>query len=113
MGGAGANTFLLVSPERFVRTAVPMTAKEQTRRLITLIFAGRNRMLMIRRELPRTSGAGWVRRPFRIEGKEGSPFRGPFTVIGAAVLNNMVDGNCFMRQSRVCAASRLGERWPR
>ena len=74
MGGAGGNTFLLVSLERCVRTAGPMTAKEQTRRLITLIFAGRNRMLMIRRELPRTSGAGWVRRPFRIEGKEGSLF---------------------------------------
>ena len=55
-------------------------------------------MVMIRRELPRTSCAGWARRPFRIERKEGSPFRGPFTVIGAAVLNNMVNGNCFMRQ---------------
>jgi len=28
--------------------------RRSTRRLITLIFAGRNRMLMIRRELPRT-----------------------------------------------------------
>ena len=43
-----------------------MTAEELARRLITLIFAGRNRMDMIRRELPRTSGAGWVRRPYRI-----------------------------------------------
>src|SRR6516162_8918724 len=33
------------------------------RRLITLIFAGRNRIIVIRRELPRTSGAGSVRRP--------------------------------------------------
>jgi hexulose-6-phosphate isomerase len=31
--------------------------------LITLIFAGRNRIIVIRRELPRTSGAGSVRRP--------------------------------------------------
>src|SRR4051794_29483170 len=34
-------------------------------------------MVMIRRELPRTRGAGWVRRPCRIEVEEGSPFRGP------------------------------------
>ena len=37
------------------------------RRLITLIFAGRNRTVMIRRELPRTRDAGWVRRPDRIK----------------------------------------------
>jgi hypothetical protein len=53
--------------------------------LITLIFAGRNRMVMIRRELPRTKRAGWVRKPFRIEVREDSPFRGPCAVIGAAV----------------------------
>ncbi len=62
-----------------------MTAEELARRLITLIFAGRNRMDMIRRELPRTKRAGWGRSPFRIEVDEGSPFRGPCTVIGAAV----------------------------
>jgi hypothetical protein len=57
--------------------------------LITLIFAGRNRMVMIGRELPRTKCAGSVQRPFRIELEEDSPFRGPFTVIGAAVLYNI------------------------
>jgi hypothetical protein len=62
-----------------------MTAEELARRLITLIFAGWNRRDMIRRELPRTEHAGWVRKPFRIEDKEGSPFRGPSAVIGAAV----------------------------
>jgi len=62
-----------------------MTASELARRLITLIFAGRNRMDMIRRELPRTSGAGWVRRRYRIILVEDSPFRGPSTAIGAAV----------------------------
>jgi hypothetical protein len=62
-----------------------MTAEELARRLITLIFAGRNRRDMIRRELPRTSGAGWVGKPFRIVLLEGSPFRGPSAVIGAAV----------------------------
>jgi hypothetical protein len=51
-----------------------MTAEDLARRLITLIFAGRNRRDMIRRELPRTKHAGWVRKPFRIERKEGSPF---------------------------------------
>ena len=62
-----------------------MTASELSRRLITLIFAGRNRMDMIRRELPRTEVAGWVQRPCRTILVEGSPFRGPSTVIGAAV----------------------------
>ena len=37
------------------------------RRLITLISAGRNRIVMIRRELPRTKGAGWAQRPYRPE----------------------------------------------
>jgi len=45
-------------------------------------------MVMIRRELPRTKRAGWVRKPFRIEDEEGSPFRGPCAVIGSAVLSN-------------------------
>ena len=66
-GRRGGNTFLLVSFERWFWTAGPMTAQEHTRRLITLIFAGRNRMVMIRRELPRTKRAGWVRKPYRIE----------------------------------------------
>jgi len=65
-----------------------MTGEELARRLITLIFAGRNRRDMIRRELPRTRGAGWVLRPFRIGLREGSPFRGPCAVIGAAVQKN-------------------------
>ena len=71
-----------------------MTAEELARRLITLIFAGRNRRDMIRRELPRTKHAGWVRKPFRIERKEGSPFRGPCTVIGAAVWKNVTISGC-------------------
>jgi len=33
-------------------------SRRLSRRLITLMFAGRNRMVVIRRELPRTSGAG-------------------------------------------------------
>ena len=41
--------------------------RRSARRLITLIFAGRNRMLMIRRELPRTRNAGWARRACRIK----------------------------------------------
>jgi hypothetical protein len=72
-----------------------MTASELARRLITLIFAGRNRMDMIRRELPRTKGAGWVRRPYCIGLVEGSPFRGPSTVIGAAVQENFTMLGCF------------------
>src|SRR5580692_507985 len=41
--------------------------RRSSRRLITLIFAGRNRIIVIRRELPRTKSAGWARRPCRIE----------------------------------------------
>ena len=66
-----------------------MPAEEQTRRLITLIYAGRNRMDMIRRELPRTERAGWVGKPFRKEREEDSPFRGPCAVIGSAVQKSM------------------------
>ena len=71
-----------------------MTAQEVARRLITLIFAGRNRMDMIRRELPRTRCAGWVRKPIRIEREEGSPFRGPCAVIGAAVQEDFTCLGC-------------------
>ena len=38
-------------------------SKQFSRRLITLIFAGRNRIIVIRRELPRTKRAGSARRP--------------------------------------------------
>src|SRR5579884_2425025 len=38
------------------------------RRLITLISAGRNRIVMIRREQPRTENANWVRGPYRTKG---------------------------------------------
>ena len=66
-----------------------MTAQQLTGRLITLIFAGRNRMDMIRRELPRTEYAGWSRSPFRTEVEEDSPFRVPWAVIGCAVRKDM------------------------
>ena len=41
----------------FFRGQGQQQPKQNGRRLISLIFAGRNRMLMIRRELPRTSVA--------------------------------------------------------
>ena len=65
-GRRSGNTFPLVSFERvWFWTAGPTTAQEHTRRLITLIFAGRNRMVMIRRELPRAKRASWCRSPCR------------------------------------------------
>src|SRR5688572_28500 len=51
-------------------------------------------MDMIRRELPRTERAGWGQSPFRIENKEGSPFRGPCAVIGFAVQENILCCSC-------------------
>jgi hypothetical protein len=86
-----------------------MTAAELARRLITLIFAGRNRMAMIRRELPRTEVAGWVRRPYRKVLAEGSPFRGPSAVIGAAVQRDFTG---FKLPWLVCTAPQCGWRWP-
>src|SRR6266404_1387967 len=62
-----------------------MTAEELARRLITLIFAGRNRRDMIRRELPRTKRAGWVRKPFRIKRRRVLLFVESCAVIGSAV----------------------------
>jgi len=110
-GRLGGNMFLLVSFELlpvvgkngdskgernrrfrspwFFWTTELMTASALARRLITLIYAGRNRSDMIRRELPRTSGAGWVRRPYRIILVEGSPFRGPSAIISAAVQQDL------------------------
>ena len=67
---------------RVCRPVVPVEAPHrwwstsQSRRLITLIFAGRNRIIVIRRELPRTNGAGRAHRlPHRLH--EDSPFRVP------------------------------------
>jgi hypothetical protein len=76
-GRRSGNMIPLVGFEHGFWTAGPITAAALTRRLITLICAGRNRMDTIRRELPRTSSAGWVRRQYRIILLEGSPFRGP------------------------------------
>ena len=56
--------------------------------MITLIFAGRNRRDMIRRELPRTECAGGVLKTFRIEHRRVLLFVRPSAVIGAAVLKN-------------------------
>jgi hypothetical protein len=39
--------------------------EEQVRRLITLISAGRDRTIVIRRELPRTKNASSGTRPYR------------------------------------------------
>ena len=47
----------------FLRRQRESRSRRLLRRLITLIFAGRNRIIVIRRELPRTNGAGSVRRP--------------------------------------------------
>src|SRR6266478_2622023 len=49
--------FFLLFPRRRQRKS---WSRWFSRRLITLIFAGRNRIIVIRRELPRTSSAGLV-----------------------------------------------------
>jgi hypothetical protein len=47
-------------------------------------------MDMISRELPRTKRAGLGRSRVYIEDEEGSPFGGPYAVIGAAVRGNCI-----------------------
>jgi hypothetical protein len=54
------------------------------RRLITLISAGRNRMVMIRRELPRTRDASSGARPYRIKRRRVLLSVSPSPVTGAA-----------------------------
>jgi hypothetical protein len=54
---------------RRARPGERVTEAERMRRLITLISAGRNRIVMIRRELPRTENANWVSRPYRTKYK--------------------------------------------
>ena len=82
----------------FRTAAVPITAGKLARRLITLIYAGRNRMDMIRRELPRTDNAGWIRRSFRTILVEDSPFRGLSAVIGAAVGKALTTLSCLRQR---------------
>lgn len=78
-----------------------MTAKRLWRRLITLIYAGRDRRVMIRREMPRTEVAGWAEAvPHRTE--EGSPFRGPLTATGAAVQTPILVQAAF--ETRYCCS---------
>jgi hypothetical protein len=89
-----------------------MTALELARRLITLICAGWNRMDMIRRELPRTEVAGWVGRPYRTVFVEGSPFRGPSAVIGAAVQKDVTELIRPLWPWLVGIAIRCARRWP-
>jgi hypothetical protein len=55
-----SNCFLPSSP---LKEAVQVVVEVVSRRLIILIFAGRNRIIVICRELPRTIDAGSVRRP--------------------------------------------------
>src|SRR5215467_843013 len=50
----------LVPSFSFRRRQSKSRSRRLLRRLITLIFAGRNRIIVIRRELPRTSVAGSV-----------------------------------------------------
>ena len=58
-----------VNPFRYLRVTsksghvMSVAIERLLRRLITLIYAGRDRMVVIRRELPRTKRAGPARRP--------------------------------------------------
>jgi len=68
--------------------------------LITLLFAGRNRIIVIRRELPRTSDASWAKSlshrtledsPFRVllDGDSLCPLHGLFSSV---VVGSVLDG---------------------
>jgi hypothetical protein len=55
-------------------------SQKRKRRLITLISAGRNRIIVIRRELPRTENADPDKKSCRTKDDEVSPFRVPLIV---------------------------------
>jgi hypothetical protein len=70
-------------------------SKRRSRRLITLIFAGRNRIIVIRRELPRTKGAGLVQDlPHRMV--EDSPSCTPSTATHAASCDPLTFSKLFL-----------------
>src|SRR5215471_34669 len=78
------------------------------RRLITLISAGRNRIVMIRRELPRTEGAGWVGEPYRTKVRRFLLSVSSRSATGAAGLHRHTN----LRMSRSSYARFLAEpRW--
>ncbi len=54
------------------------------RRLITLISAGRNRIIVIRRELPRTENASWAAKPYRTKRRRVLLAVSPSPATGAA-----------------------------
>jgi hypothetical protein len=60
------------------------------RRLITLISAGRNRTIVIRRELPRTKDASSGARPYRIERRRVLLTVSPSRATGAAAEMNKI-----------------------
>ena len=64
--------------------AARVIVEEQIRRLITLISAGRNRTVMIRRELPLTNRANLIRRSSQGP-NEGSPSVSPSPITGAGL----------------------------
>ena len=73
--------------------------EEQMRRLITLISAGRNRTIVIRRELPRTKGASSGTRPYRIKRRRVLLAVSPSPGTGAAVetCNRLFSGGFRLR----------------
>jgi hypothetical protein len=64
------------------------------RRLITLISAGRNRPVMIRRELPRTRNADWAGKPYHIERWRVLLFVRLRPVTGAVARISLADSSC-------------------
>ena len=69
------------------------------RRLITPISAGRNRIVMIRRELPRTENANWAVRPHRTKDWRILLSVGPRPVGSAVVvISRLADSTCDVRR---------------
>ena len=61
------------------------------RRLITLIFAGRNRTIVVRRELPVTKDAGWVEAPYRIKARRVLLSVSPRPVSGSVATKSIIE----------------------
>ena len=61
------------------------------RRLITLISAGRNRTIVVRRELPVTNDAGWVEAPYRIKVRRVLLSVSPRPVSGSVATKSIIE----------------------
>ena len=78
------------------------------RRLITLISAGRNRTIVVRRERPLTKDAGWVGIPYRIKVRRVLLSVSPRPVSGAVARKALIASPYWWRPQPAVPSSKEG-----